>query len=94
MQLKIEIPDEVAMALASGGQDPERAVLEAILLEAYRERRIGGYQLRTMLGFGTRFELDEFLKAHQVDKYTATDFDDDLAAIRRTRASNPSNPGA
>lgn len=89
MQFTVDIPDEVA--LASGGQKPERAILEAVGLEAYRERRIGGYQLPTMLGFDTRFELDQFLKARQIDTYTAADFEHDLVAIRRADRVNP-NP--
>ena len=44
------------------GQYPARAALEAIALEAYRQRRIGGYQLRTLLGIPTRYELDGFVK--------------------------------
>jgi hypothetical protein len=81
MQLIIEIPDELAAALASGGADPARAALEAIGLEAYRERRIGSLQLRMFLGIPSRYELDGFLKAHRIEKYTAEDFEHDLAAI-------------
>jgi hypothetical protein len=44
------------------GQYPARAALEAIALEAYRQQRIGGYQLRTLLGIPTRYELDGFVK--------------------------------
>jgi hypothetical protein len=52
--------------------------LEAIALEAYRERKITAYQLRTMLGIPSRFELDGFLKLHEVETYTAEDFEHDL----------------
>jgi hypothetical protein len=76
------VPDNLASALAPEGQDPTRAALEAIGLEAYRQRRISAYQLRTMLGIPSRYELDGFLKAHQVEKYTAEDFDHDLATLR------------
>jgi Uncharacterised protein family (UPF0175) len=82
MQLTIEIPDELAAALASGGADPARTAFEAIVLEAYRERRIGSLQLRTFLGIPSRYELDGFLKAHRIEKYTAEDFEHDLAAMR------------
>jgi hypothetical protein len=42
MHVTLEIPDEMAATLAPAGPDPARAVLEAIGLEAYRERRLTG----------------------------------------------------
>jgi len=50
MQISVEIPDELAASLAAPGQDPSRAALEALALEAYRQRRISAYQLRMLLG--------------------------------------------
>jgi hypothetical protein len=85
MQIALEIPDELASALALSGQDPSRAALEAIGLEAYRRRRITGYQLRLLLGIRSRYELDGFLKQHQVFDYTIEDFEKDLASIREFR---------
>ncbi len=72
--------------LSASGRDPARAALEAIAVEAYRQRRLSGYQLRTLLGIGSRFELDAFLKERQVYDYTVEDFEQDLAAIRELRA--------
>jgi hypothetical protein len=71
MRITLEIPDNLAAAVVPPGQDPSRAALEAIGLEAYRRRRMSGYQLR-----------DGFLKAHEVEKYTIEDFEKDLATIR------------
>jgi Uncharacterised protein family (UPF0175) len=82
MQITLEVPDELAAILAGSGHDLSRAALEAIGLEAYRQRRLSGYQLRTLLGIPSRFELDAFLKAHEVSTYTAEDFEHDLATIR------------
>ena len=86
MQITIEIPDDLAATLSACGQDPARAALEAIALDAYRQRRLSGYQLRTLLGIGSRYELDGFLKERQVYDYTLEDFDQDLAANRELRA--------
>jgi hypothetical protein len=83
MHISVEIPDELAATLAAPGQDPARAVLEAFGLEAYRQRRISAYQLRTLLGFASRWDLDAFLKEHQVETYTVDDFENDLTTIRR-----------
>jgi hypothetical protein len=85
MQITLEIPDELAATLAPPGQDPARAALEAMALEAYRQRRITGYQLRTLLGIPSRWDLDAFLKQHQVEKYTLEDFEKDLATIQESR---------
>ena len=85
MQLSLEIPDELAAALAAPGQDLSRAALEALGLEAYRERRISAYQLRMLLGIGSRWELDAFLKERQVESYTAEDFDHDWNTIQESR---------
>ena len=82
MHVTVEIPDELAATLAPAGRDPARAALEAIGLEAYRERRLTGYQLRMLLGIRSRYELDGFLKEHRVEKYTAEDCEHDLATIR------------
>jgi hypothetical protein len=65
------------------GQEPARAALEALGIEAYRLRRITGNQLRTLLGIPSRYELDGFLKQHEVYDYTIEDFDHDLATIRK-----------
>jgi Uncharacterised protein family (UPF0175) len=86
MQVLLEIPDELAEPLTPVGQEPARAALEAFGLEAYRQRRISAYQLRTLLGIQSRYELDGFLKEHQVYDYTLEDFEKDLAtnqALRR-----------
>ena len=85
MRITLEIPDNLAAAVALPGQDPARAALEAIGLEAYRQRRMSGYQLRTLLGISSRYELDGFLKAHEVYDYTIEDFEKDLASIQEFR---------
>jgi hypothetical protein len=82
MQITIEIPDELAATITAGGQDVGRVALEAICLEAYREHRITGYQLRELLGISSRYEFDGFLKEHQIEKYAAEDFERDLATLR------------
>jgi hypothetical protein len=94
MQVTLEIPDELAAVLAPAGQDPARAALEAIGLEAYRQRRMSAYQLRILLGIHSRYELDGFLKQHQVEKYTAQDFEHDLATIGQTDAMRKAEPRA
>lgn len=66
MQVTLEIPDEVMGKLALAGQDPARAALEALAIEGYRSGALNAFQTRRLLGFETRYELDGFLKAHNV----------------------------
>ncbi|MGC9947813.1 MAG: UPF0175 family protein [Bryobacteraceae bacterium] len=82
MLITLDVPHEFASPLLPAGQDPARAALEAIAVEAYRQRRISGYQLRILLGIPTRYELDGFLKQHEVYDYTIEDFENDLASVR------------
>jgi hypothetical protein len=77
MQVTLDIPDDMAVELALR-QAPTRFALEALALEAYRQRRWTAYQVRTLLGISSRYEFDGFLKEHQVEKYTAEDFERDL----------------
>ena len=65
MNLTVEIPDELASQLRAAGGDLSRRVLEGFALEEYKAGRISKGQLRRLLGFETRYELDGFLKAHQ-----------------------------
>jgi len=64
MNVTVEIPDELAGEMSVAGADLSRRVLETIALEEYNAERISKAQLRRALGFETRFELDDFLKAH------------------------------
>jgi hypothetical protein len=66
MVLTLDLPEELLAALGEEGRDLPRAALEAIALEAYRERRLTTAQLRRLLGFDSRYELDGFLKKHEV----------------------------
>ncbi len=94
MQITVEIPDELASVLGGSGGDLSRAALEAIGLEAYRQGRLSGYQLRTLLGIPTRYELDGFLKQHEVYDYTIQDFEEDLETIRKIRQKQPADKSA
>ena len=94
MQITVDIPDDIAALLANSGEDLSRAALEAIGLEGYRQKRLGGYQLQRLLGIDSRYELDGFLKEHCVETYTAQDFDDDLATIRELEAKRKAERSA
>ncbi|MGB9032709.1 MAG: UPF0175 family protein [Acidobacteriaceae bacterium] len=82
MQIQIELPDELAKALES--EDLSRAALEALALEGYRSRRIGGGQLQRLLGFSTPMQVHAFLKEHGVYlNYSIDDLEKDAATLDR-----------
>lgn len=64
MQVTVDIPDDLAKRLEDAGGDLSRRALEALALEEYRGGRLTSPELRRVLGFETRYELDGFLKAH------------------------------
>jgi len=66
MNLTVEIPDEIAATLRTAGGDLSRRVLEGFAIEEYKSERLSKAHLRRLLGFETRFELDDFLRAHQI----------------------------
>ena len=81
-QITIDIPDELSAALGVPRADLSRAAFEAIALAAYCERKLSTAQLRRLLGFETRLEVDGFLKQHGVDlEYTMEDLERDREAI-------------
>lgn len=83
MDVIVQIPDELAIRLSAGGGDLSRRALEAFALEEYRGGRLSKAELRRLLGFETRFELDGFLKEHHVfEDYDIDDFERERAGLR------------
>ena len=85
MRVTLDIPDDLAAALTGPGAEPARAALEAWGIEAYRQRRLSAFQLRTLLGIPSRWDLDGFLKEHKVETYTLKEWEEDWAAIQEFR---------
>jgi hypothetical protein len=85
MTISVEIPEELARQLASAGQDPTRAALEAIALEGYRSDRLSEADVRQLLGLETRMEVHGFLKEHGAFlPYTDQDLEHDREVARQT----------
>lgn len=81
MQVTVQLPDDLAKRPAAA-----RAALEAFAIEAYRSGALTAHQTRVLLGFETRYELDGFLKEHQVWEraYSVEDLEKDAAGFERT----------
>jgi hypothetical protein len=87
MLITLELPEDIARGLESRWKDLPRAALESLALAAYRSRALTAAQLRRLLGFETRMQVDAFLKEHEVYDFTAADFEQDRETLRQVRAS-------
>jgi len=74
----------LARSMSASGGDLTRRALEALALEEFKNGHITKPELRRLLGFGTRYRLDGFLKAHGVyEDYTMEDFERDRDALKQ-----------
>lgn len=85
MQITLELPEDIAQGLESRFKDLSRAALESLALETYRSHALTAAQLRRLLGFATRMQVDAFLKEHEVYDYSAVDFEQDRETLRELR---------
>ncbi len=84
MDLTVQIPDDLVGQFGAAGGDLSRRALEALGLEEYKRGRITKSVLRRLLGFTSRYELDGFLKAHDVwIDYSVEDFRRELQDLKR-----------
>ena len=79
MQITVDLPKDIAQR-----QDPAREALEALAIEGYRSGALGSFETRRLLGFETRYELDGFLKAHNVFEhaYSIEDLERDRETLQ------------
>ncbi|HEU0157473.1 MAG TPA: UPF0175 family protein [Stellaceae bacterium] len=83
MEITLHIPDELADLLDTTG-DIERRALEALALAEYQAGQLTRPDLRRLLGFETRYELDGFLKTHGVNEgITLEEFERDRETLDR-----------
>ena len=80
----VHVPAALAERLGGPGPGLDRRVLEALAVEAYRAGRLTHFELRELLGFETRFELDGFLKERGVeDGMTLDEWEQEQRALDR-----------
>jgi hypothetical protein len=83
MDLIVQIPDDLAGRMGAGG-DLSRRALEALAAEEFKRGRLTKPDLRRLLGFETSYQIDEFLKAHDVlEDYTVEDLDRERESLHR-----------
>lgn len=87
MQVTLDIPDELAAQMVSGGENLTRAALEALAVEGYRTERLSESEIRRLLGFETRMEVHAFLKERGAWlHYSVSDLERDRESALRARA--------
>lgn len=84
MTLQLDLPDDVTASLREHWEDVPRHVLESIAIEGYRNRILSPSQVRRMLGFETRLEVDAFMNERGVEfPYGIEDLRDDMKTHRK-----------
>jgi len=84
MEITLQLPEDVAQHLAVRWKDLPRTALESLALEGYRSGALTQSQVRRLLGFQTRMEVDGFLKEHGAYlEYTLEDLDREAESSRR-----------
>ena len=84
MDLNIPIPDDTAIRLRQVTGDLSRRALEVLALEEYKSGHITKPELRRMLGFETRYELDDFLKEHGIcEGFTLEEIEQQVAELKQ-----------
>jgi Uncharacterised protein family (UPF0175) len=84
MNLTVQIPDDIASRLTAGGEDLSRRALEALVADEYKHDRITKPELQRLLGIETSFQVDEFLKAHDVwIEYTREEAEREMKDLER-----------
>ena len=80
MQITVQLPDDLA-----SHPNPAREALEALAIEGYRSGALSTLDTRLLLGFETRYELDGFLKEHNVweHAYSLEDLEQDRAGFKK-----------
>lgn len=66
VEITLEIPEEVAREIAPDAAGVSQVALESLALEGVRSGRLSEAQAQKLLGFGTRYRMDGFLKQHGI----------------------------
>jgi hypothetical protein len=86
MEITVQLPEDIAQHLGARHPDLSRAAVEGIALEGARSGELTTAQVRRLLGFETRIEVDAFLKAHAVFlPVTVADIERDAETSRSFR---------
>lgn len=84
MLITLEIPEPIARHLGDSPGAVARQVLEQAALEGYRSGKLSHFQVRTMMGFDSWAETEQFLRSHGVPlNYTLADLEEDRVNLAK-----------
>jgi hypothetical protein len=84
MQVAIELPEDIAESLRAKWKDLPRHALEALALEGYRSGALTESQVRRLLGFRSRMDVNSFLREHGMYyDYTPSEIDREIRTNER-----------
>jgi hypothetical protein len=84
MEVTVRIPDHIASRMTASGGDLSRKAPEGLALQEYKSGHLTDPELRRLLGFRTRYEVDGFLKSHGIyADYTMEDLEQEREDLRR-----------
>jgi hypothetical protein len=89
MQVTVDIPDQFVRNIVPEGTDAARRLLEDSVAASYRERRLTMEQVRQLLGFATRMEVDPFLQRYEIYDYSVDDLREDMAGLDDLLGARP-----
>jgi Uncharacterised protein family (UPF0175) len=89
MQVTVEIPDRFVPNIVPEGTDAARRLLEDSVAASYRERRLTIEQVRQILGYATRMEVDPFLQRYEIFDYSPEDLRNDMAGLDDLLGTRP-----
>ena len=80
VQITVELPNDLAEH-----PDPGREAIEALAIAGYKSGKLTSFQAGRLLGFGSRFEFDAFLKQKNIleHSYSAEDLKADVETLRK-----------
>jgi predicted HTH domain antitoxin len=85
MVVELQVPDDIAEKLVQKWADLPRSALEALAVDAYRERILTAHEVQRLLGLSSRWKTEALLKRSGADLgYTEEDLRKDAATLRRS----------
>jgi predicted HTH domain antitoxin len=86
VEITIHIPEGLARSLGQASSDLSRRTLEALAIDGYRSGELTEEQVRRILGYGSRMQVHEFLKEHDVYlNYGLEDLEQDMQTLRQVQ---------
>jgi predicted HTH domain antitoxin len=87
MTVSFELPSDLQAELQLAFGDLGQAAKEALAVRGYTERKYGMSTLRRLLGLETRWDLEQWLTEHHIERnYSADDLQADIATLRSLRS--------